>query len=187
MPFKQLIHCWSSLLLPSIFPGIRIFSSDSALPIRWPKYWSFSFSISLSNEYSGLIYFRINRFDLAVRGTIKSLLQYHSLKAAVLWLSIYFMVQLSHVYMTTAKTIALTIQTIVGKVISLLFNMLPSFLISFLPRGKPSFNFMAAVTVCSTFWGQENKVCHCFHCFPVYLPWSDGTRRHGPSLFNVEF
>ena len=181
MPFNHLIHCWSSLFLPSIFPSIRVFSSDSVLPIRWPKYWSFSFRISLSNEPSGLISFRIDRFDLlAVQGTIKNLLQYHSLKAAVVWLSICFMMQLSDVYMITAKTIALTIQTFVAKVISLLFNMLPRFLISFLPRG------MAAVTVCSTFAAQENKGCHCFHCFPIYLPWSDGTRCHGLSLLNVE-
>ena len=188
MPFIHLIHCWSSLFLPSIFPSIRVFSSDSALPIRWPKYWSFSFSVSLSSEYSGLISFRIDRFDLlAIQGIIKSLLQYHSLKAAVLWLSIYFMVQLSHVYMTTTKIIALTIQSLVGKVISLLFNMLPRFLLSFLLRGKPSFKFMAAITVCSILGAQENKICHCFHCFPIYLPWNDGIRCHGLSLLNAEF
>ena len=114
------------LLLPSIFPSIRVFSKESALRIRWPKYWSFSFSISPSNEYSGLISFRIDWFDLlAVQGTLKSLLQHHRSKASVLWHSAFFMVQLSYLYMTTGETIALTIWTFVSKVMSLLFNMLP--------------------------------------------------------------
>ena len=121
--------------LSSIFPGIRVFSSDSILCIRWPKYWSFSFSISPSNEYSGLISFKINWFDLlAVQGTLKSLLQHHNSKASILWHSAFFMVQLSHLYMTTGKTIALTIWTFVSKVMSLLFNVLFSFMITFLPR-----------------------------------------------------
>ena len=122
---NHLILCFPLLLLPSVFPSIRIFSSDSALHIRWPKYRSFGFSISPSNEYSGLISFRINWFDLlAVQGTLKSLLQHHSSKASILQHSAFFMVQLSHPYMTTGKTIALTRQTFVSKIMPLLFNML---------------------------------------------------------------
>ena len=125
------------LLLPSFFPSIRVFSNESALRIRWPKYWSFRFSISSSNEYSRLISFRIDWFDLlAVQGTLKSLLQHHSLKASILWHSAFFMVQLSHPYMTLGKTIALTIRTFVGKVMSLVFNTLSRFVIAFLPRTK---------------------------------------------------
>ena len=125
------------LLLPSIFPSIRVFSKKSVLRIRWPKYWSFSFSISPSNEYSGLISFRTDWFDLlAVQGILKSLLQHHSSKASILWCSAFFTVQLSHPYMTTGKTIALTRWTFVGKVMSLLFSMLPRLVIAFLPRGK---------------------------------------------------
>ena len=123
------------LLLPSIFLRIRVFSNESALRIRWPKYWSFSFSISPCNEYSGLMSFRIDWFDiLAVQGTLKNLLQHHSSKASILQCSAFFVVQLSHLCMTTGKTIVLTIQTFVGKVMSLLFNMLPRFVIAFLPR-----------------------------------------------------
>ena len=122
MPSNHLILCHPLLLQPSIFPSIRVFSNESALHIRWPKYWSFSFSISPSNEYSGLISFRINWFDfLAVQGTLKSLLQHHSSKASTLWCSAFFVVQLSYPYMATGKTIALTRQTFVGKVMSLLF------------------------------------------------------------------
>ena len=122
MPSNHLILYRLLLLLPSIFPSIRVFSNESALRIRWPKYWSFSFSISLSNEYSGLISFRMDWFDLlAVQGTLKSLLQHHSSKASILWCSAFIIVQLSHPYMTTGKTIALTRQTFVGKVMSLLF------------------------------------------------------------------
>ena len=125
------------LFMPSIFPNIRVFSSESALFIRWPKYWSFSFSISSSNEYSGLIYFRVDYFDLlAVRGTLKSLLQHHRSKASILWCSASFMVQLSHPCMATGKTIALTVWTFVGKVMSLLFNTLTRFVVAFLPRSK---------------------------------------------------
>ena len=127
----------SPFLLPSIFPSIKVFSNESVLHIRWPKYWSFSFSISPSNEYSGLISFKIGWFDLpAVQGTLKSLLQHHSSKASILGCSACFMVQLSHLYMTTRKTIALTIQTFVGKVTSLLFNTLSRFVIAFLSRSK---------------------------------------------------
>ena len=125
------------LLLPSVCPSIRVLSNDSALHIRQPKCWSFSFSISPSNEYSRLLSFRMDRLDLlAVQGTLKSLLQHHSSKASILWHSTFFMVQLSHPYMTTGKTVALTIRTFVGKVMSLLFNILSRFLIAFLPRGK---------------------------------------------------
>ena len=136
MPFNHLILCLF-LLLPSIFPSIRVFSSESALHIMWPKYWNFSFSISPFNEYSGLISFRIDWLDLLTdQRTLKSLLQYHSLKASILWCSAFFMVQLSHPYMTTGKTIALTRRTFVSKVISLLFNMPSRFFIAFLPRSK---------------------------------------------------
>ena len=137
MPFNHLILCRSLLLPPSIFPSIRVFSNESVLRIRWPKHWSFSFSISLSNEYSGLISFRMDWFDvLAVQGTLKSLLQYHSSKASILWHSAFFIVQLSHPYMTTGKTIALTRWTFVAKVMSLLFKMLSKLVITFLPRRK---------------------------------------------------
>ena len=125
------------LLMPSIFPSIRVFSNESALCIRWPKYWSFSFNISPSNEHSGLISFRMDWLDLlAVQGTLKSLLKQHSSKASILQRSAFFTVQLSHPYMTTGKTIALTRQTFVGKVMSLLFNMLSRLVITFLPRSK---------------------------------------------------
>ena len=146
------------------FPALRVFSNESVLHIRWPKYWSFSFSISPSNEYSGLISFRIDWCD--VQGTLKSLLQHHSSKASFLRCSAFFMVQLSHPYMTTRKTIALTLWTFVGKVISLLFNMLSRLVIAFLARSRHLFNFMAAVTILSDFGAQENKVHHCFHFSP---------------------
>ena len=137
MPPNQLILCRPLLLLPSIFPSIRVFSNESVLCIRWPQYWSFSFSISPSSEYSGLISFRMNWLDLlAVQGTLKSLLQHHSSKASILWCSTFFLVQLSHPYTTTGKTIALIRRTFVGKVMSLLFNMLSILVIAFLPRSK---------------------------------------------------
>ena len=185
MPSSHLILCLP-LLLPSILPDIRVFSNESALRNRWPKYWSYSFNITPSNEYSGLISFRMDWLNLlAVQGTLKSLLQHHSSKASILWQSAFFIVQLSHPYVTTGKTIALTRQTFVGKVMSLLFDMLSRLVITFLPR-KASFNFRAAVTICSDFGAPQNKVCHCFHCFPIYLPWSDGTRCHDLSFLNVE-
>ena len=137
MPSNHLIFCCPLLLLPSIFPSIRVFSNESALCIRWPKYWSFSFSISPSNEYSGLISFRIDWLDLlAVQGTLKNFLQHNSSKTSVLRHSAFFIVQLSHPYMTTGKTIALTTQTFIGKVMSLLLNMLSRLVIRFLPRSK---------------------------------------------------
>jgi len=137
MPSSHLILCCSLFLLSSVFLGIRVFSNESGLCIRWPKYWSFSFSISPSNEYSGQISFRMDWLDLlAVQGTLKSLLQHHSSKASIHGHSAFFIVQLSHPYMTTGKTIALTRQTFVDKVISLLFNMLSRLVITFLPRSK---------------------------------------------------
>ena len=135
MPSNHLVLCRPLLLLPSVFPSIRVFSNQSVLPIRWPKYWSFS--ISPSSEYSRLTSFRMDWLDLlAVQGTLKSLLQHHSSKASILQCSAFFIVQLSHPYMTTGKTTTLTRQTFVGKVMSLLFNMLTRLVIAFLPRGK---------------------------------------------------
>ena len=137
LPSNHLILCHPFLLLPSIFLSIRVFSNESVLHIRWPKDWSFSFIISPFNEYSGLIYFRMHSFDLlAIQGTLKSLLQHNSSKALILWRSAFFIVQLSHSYMTTGKTIALNRWTFVGKVMSLLFNMLSRLVIAFLPRSK---------------------------------------------------
>ena len=155
MPFNHLILCHSLVLLPSIFPSIRVFSNDSVLLIRWPKYWSFSFNISPSNEHSGLISFRMDWLDLlAVQGALKSLLQHHNSKASILWCSAFFVVQLSHPYMTTGRTIALTRWTFVGRVMSLLFNMLSKLIITLLPN----------------FGASQNKVSHCIHCFPIDLP-----------------
>ena len=149
---------------------------ESVLRIRWPKYWSFSVNISPSSEYSGLIFFRMDWLDLhAVQRTLKSLLQHHSSKASILQHSAFFTFQLSHPYMTTGKTIALTRWTFVGKVMSLLFNMLSRLIIAFLPRSK-HLHFLATVIICSDFGAKKNKVWHCFHCFPIYLSWSDGTR-----------
>ena len=137
MPSNHLILCHPLLLPPLIFPSIRVSSNESYLPIRWPKYWSFSFSISPSNEHPGLISFRMDWLDhLAVHGTLKSFLQHHSSKASILWHSAFFIVQFSHPFMTTGKTIVLTRWTFVGKVMSLLFNMLSRLVITFLPRSK---------------------------------------------------
>ena len=137
MPSNHLILCRPLLLLPSIFPNIRVFSNESALHIRWPKYWSFSFNISPSHEHSGLMSLRMDWLDLlAIQGIVKSHLQHHSSKASILWLSAFFIVQLSHPYMTTEKTIALTRGTFVGKVISLLSNMLSRLVTTFLPKSK---------------------------------------------------
>ena len=173
------LFCRPLLIFSSIFPSIRVFSNESAFCIRWPKYWSFSFSISPSNEYSGLISFRIDWFDLlAVQGTLKSLLQHHSSKALVLWCSVFFTVRLSHLWLTTGKTIALTIWIIICKVMSRLFNMQSRFLIAFHPRSK-YLNFVTAVTISSDFGAQENKICHCFFLallfamkWWVWMPWS---------------
>ena len=186
MPSSHLILC-HPLLLPSIFPSIRVFSNESALHIRWPKCWSFSFNISPSNEYSGLISLRMDWLDLlVVQGTLKSLLQHHSLKASILWRSAFFIVQFSHPYVTTGKTIALTRWTFVDKVISLLFNMLSRLVITFLPRIKcPLISWLQSPSAV-ILEPKKNKVSHCFHCFPIYLPWSDGTRCHDLSFLNVE-
>ena len=162
-------------------------SNESVLPIRWPNYWSFSFNIGSSNEYSGLISFRMDWLDLlAVQGTLKSLLQHHSSKASILRHSAFFIVQLSHPYMTTGKTIALTRWIFVGKVMSLLFNMLSRLVIAFLPRSK---NLLISWLQSPSAVILEPKkiVCHCFHCFAIYLPWSDGTGCHDLSFLNVEF
>ena len=168
MPPNHLILCHPLLPQPSIFPSIRVFPNESALHMRWPKYWSFSLNISHSDEYSALISFRMDWLDLlTVQGTLKSLLQHHSSKASILQRSAIFIVQLSHPYMTTGKTIALTRWTFVGKLMSLLFNMLSMLVIVFLPRIK---HLLAAVTTCSDFGAHKNKVSHCFHCFPIYLP-----------------
>ena len=149
--------CHPLLFLPSIFPSIRVFANESALRVRWPKYWSFSYNISPSNEHPGLISSRMNWLDLlAVQGTLTSLLQHHSSKASILLCSAFFVVQLSHPYMTTGKTIALTRRTFVGKVMSLLFNMLSRLIITFLPKSK-RLNFMAAITICSDFGARKKK------------------------------
>ena len=163
MPSNHLILWHLLLLLPSIFPRITVFSSESALYVRWPNYWSFRFSTDSSNRYLGLISFRIDWLDLlAVQGTLKSLLQHPSSKASVLQYSAFFMVQLSHPYMTTRKTIALIRQTFAGKVMSLLFNMLCTLVIAFLPRRSFFFffNFMAAVTILSNLKAQKEEICH---------------------------
>ena len=165
MPSNHLILCHPLLLLPSIFPSIKVFSNELVFRIRWPKYWSFSFSISPSHGYSGLISFRIDWLDLlAVQETLKSLLQHHSSKTSILWCSAFFMVQLSCLYMTIGKTIVLTIWTF-----ALFSKWCLCFLIgcySFSSKEQTSFNFMDAVTISNDFGAQENKVCHCFHFFP---------------------
>ena len=171
MPSDRLTLCCPLLLPPSIFLRIRVFSNESALRIRWPKDWSFSFSISPSNEYSGLISFRMDWLDLlAVQGTLRSLLQHHRSKTSVLRHSAFFIVQLSHPHMITGKTIALTRWTFLGKVMSLLFNMLSRLVITFLPRSK--FLLISGLQSPSAviFGAQENEACYCFHCFLIYLP-----------------
>ena len=163
---NHLILCHPLLLLPSIFPITRIFSNELFLCIRWPRYWS----ISPSNEYLGLISFRMDRLDLlAVQKTLKSL-QHHSLKASILPDSAFFLVQLSKPYMTTEKTKALTRWNFVGKVISLLLTMPSRFGHNFSFKEQTSFSLVAAVTICSDFKAPQNKICHCFYCFPIYLP-----------------
>ena len=171
MPSSHLMLCRPLLLLPSIFPSIRVFSNKSALHIRWPNYWSFSFNISPSNEYSGLISFRMDWLDLlAVQGTLKCLLKQHHSKASILRYSAFFIVQLSHPYMTTGKTIALTRWTFVGKVTCLLFNMLSRLVITFLPRSKCLLISWLQSPSTVILEPPQNKVFHCFLCFPTYLP-----------------
>ena len=172
MPSSHLILCRPLLLLPSIFPSIRVFSNESALHIRWPKYWSFSFKIGPSNEYPGLISFRMDWLDLlAVQGTLKmSLLQPHSSKASILQRSAFFTVQLSHPYMTTGKTIALTRWTFVGKVKSPLFNMLPKLVITFLPRRKHLLISWLQSPSAVILEPPKIKYVTGFHCFSICLP-----------------
>ena len=170
VPSNHLILCHSLLLPPSIFPSIRGFSNESACRIRWPEYRSFSFSISPSNEYSGLISFRLDWFDLlAVQGILKSLLQHHSSKASILRRSAFFTVHLSHPYKITGKPIALSRRTFAGKVMSLLFNMLSLLVIVFVPRSKRLLiSWLQSPS--AVILEPPKKVSHCFHCFPVYLP-----------------
>ena len=169
MPSNHLVLC-HPLLLPSLFPSIRVFSNESFLCITWPKYWSFSFSINPFNEYSGFISFRIDWFDiLAVLGNLKSLLQHHSSEASVLWLSASFIVQLSHPYMTTGKMTAWTRWTFVGKLMSLLFNILCELVIAFLPRSK-CLLISWLQSPSAVILEPKKIVCHYFHCFPIYLP-----------------
>ena len=187
MPFSHLILCRPILLLPPIPPSIRVFSNESTLHMRWPKYWSFSFSIIPSKEHPGLISFRMDWLDLlAVQGTFKSHLQHHSSKASVLRCSPFFTVQLSHPYTTTGKTIALTRQTFVDKVMSLLLNMLSRLVITFLPRSKRLLISWLRSPSAVILEPQKNKVWHCFHCFPIYFPWNDGTRCHDLRFLNVD-
>ena len=187
MPSSHLVLCRPLLLLPPIPPSIRVFSNESALRMRWPKYWSFSFSIIPSKEHPGPISFRMDWLDLlAVQGTLKSLLQHHSSKASILRHSACFTVQISHPYMTTGKIIALTKWTFVGKVMSLLFNMLSRLVITFLPRSKHLLIAWLQSPSAVIFGAPKNKVWHCFHCFSIYLPWSEWTRCHDLSFLNVE-
>ena len=187
MPSSHLILCHPLLFLPSIPPGIRVFSNESTL--LWheaAKYWRISFSISPSNEHPGLISFRMDWLDLfAVQGTLKSLLQHHSSKASILWCSAFFTVQLSHPYVTTGKTIAMTRWTFVGKVMSLLFNMLSRLVITFLPRSKRLLISWLQSPSAVILEPQKIK-SDTFHCFPIYFPSSDGTRCHDLRFLNVE-
>ena len=170
MPSSRLILCHPLFFLPPIPLSIRVFSYESTLPMRWPKYWSFSFSISTSNEHAGLISFRMDWLDLlAVQGTLKSLLQHHSSKASILQLSAFFIVQLSHAYMTTGKTIVLTRWTFVGKVISLLFNMLSRLVIPFLLSSKRLLISLLQSPSAVILEPRKTKSAS-FHCLPIYLP-----------------
>ena len=183
MPSNHLILCRPLLLLPSIFPSIRVFSNESAICIRWPKYWSFSFSTSPSNEHPWLVSFSMDWLDfLAVQGTLKSLLQHHSSKASILLFSTFFVVQLSHPYTTTGKTIALTRQTFVGKVMSLLFNMLSRLDLTFLAWSKHLIISWLRSPSAVILELKKIKSDTVFHCFP----WSDGTRCHDFHFLNVE-
>ena len=187
MPSSHLILCHTLLLLPPIPPSNRVFSNESTFRMRWPKYWSFSFSIIPSKEHPGLISFRMDWLDLlVVQGTLRSLLQHHSSKSSILWRSTFFVVQHSHPYMVTGKTTALTKWTFVGKVMWLLFNMLLMLAIAFLPRSKPV--LISWLQSSSAVILEPKKIKSAtFHCFPVYLPWSDGTGCHDLIFLNVEF
>ena len=170
MPSNHLVLCCPLLLPPSIFPSIRVFSNESVLHIRWPNYWSFSFNINHSNEHSGLISFRMDWLVLLeMPGTLRSLFKYHSSKASVLQCSAFFIVQLSHPYVTTGKTIGFSRWTFVGKVMSLLFNILSRLVITFLPRSKHL--LISRLQSPSEVILEPPKLkSHCFHCFPIYLP-----------------
>ena len=186
MPSSHLILCHPRLLPPSIFPSIRVFSNESVLCIRWPKYWSFSFSISPSNEYSGLISLRMDWLDLFCPKDSEESYptpQFKSINSAV---SAFFIVQLSHPYMTTGKTLALTRWTCVGKVMSLLFNMLCRLIITFLPRSKSLLISWLQSPSAVILEHAAHKVSHCFHCFPIYLSWSDGIRCHDLCFLKIE-
>ena len=186
MPSNHLILCCPLLLLPSIFPSIGVFSSESALCIRWPNYWSFSFNISPSNEHPGLISFRMDWLDLlAVQGTLKSLLQHHSSKASILRRSAFFTAQFSHSYMTTGKTIALTRRTFVDKVMSLLLNMLSRLVITFLPRSQRLLISWLQSPSAVILEPQKIK-SDTVSTVPIYLPWSGGPGCHDLSFLNVE-
>ena len=186
MPLSYLTLCCPFFLLPSIFPRIRVFSNESVLHIRWPKYWSFSFNISPSNEHPGLISFRMDWLDLlAVQGTLKSLLQHHSPKTSVLWRSVFFYGPALTSIHDYWKTIASTRWTFVGKVMSLLFNMLSRLVIRFLPRSRHL--LISWLQSPSAGILEPPKIWHCFHYVLIYLPWSDGTRCHDLSFLNVEF
>ena len=168
---NHLILCHPLFLPPSIFPTVRVFSNESVPCVRWPGYWHFSFSIRPSNDYSGLISFRVDWFDLlAVQVTLKSLFQHHSSKASILRCSAFFTVQLSHPYMTTGKTIALTRRTFFGKVMPLLFHMLSRLVMTFLPRSKRLLTSWLQSPSGVILQHPKIKVCHCFHCFPIYFP-----------------
>ena len=187
IPSNYLVLYHPLLLLPSTFPSIRVFSNEPALCIMWPKYWSFSLRINPTSEYSRLISFRIDWFDgLAVQGTLKCLLQHHSSKASILQYSAFFTVQLSRPYMTTGKTIALAIWTFVGKVMSLVINMLSRFVIAFLSRSKCLLISWLQSPSAMVLESQKIKSV-TVHCFFIYLPWSDGARCHDLCLLNVEF
>ena len=179
-------HLMLSSLLFSIFPSIRVISNESALRMRWPKYWSFSFSVIPSNEHSGLISFRMNWLGpFAVQGTLKSLLQHYSSKALILQCSAFFILQLSYPYMTAGKIIALTRWTFVGKVMSLLLNMLSKLVITLFPRSKCLLISWLHSPFAVIWEPKKTKVWHCFYCFPIYFPWSDGTGCHDLSFLNV--
>jgi len=181
MLYSHLILC-CPLLLSLVFPSIRVFSSESALHIRWPEYWSFSFSISLSNEYSGWF-----PLGLTVLISFQSKGLWRVFSSTTIWKHQFFMVQLSHLYMTTGKIIALTTWTFVGKAMSLLFNMLSEFVIAFLPRSKCLLISWLLPLPAVILEPSQNKIFHCFHFFPFYLPWSHGTGCHDLSFLNVEF
>ena len=187
MPSNHLILCHPLLLLPAIFPSIRVFSDESALRIRWPKYWSFSFNFSPSSEHPGLI-FRMYWLDLlAVQGTLKSLLHHHTSKASICQRSAFFIVQLSHPLMTTGKIIALTRWTFVGKVMSLLFNMMSRLVITFLPRSKRLLTSWLQSPSAVILESKKIKSATVSTVGPNYLPWGNGTRCHDLSFLNVEF